>query len=105
VSQHWHTLGKEGKRKRRALGHSADSRGGTIEGARDQSKCSPQRTHAQKKHALVLARVIQTLSPTNHAQKNRALVLARAILPIALLATFGHWPVLAKHFSRIVALF
>jgi hypothetical protein len=40
-----------------------------------------------------------------HVQKNRALVLARAILPIMPLATFGHWPVLAKHFSGIVALF
>ncbi len=58
VSQHWHTLGEEGKRQRRALGHNVDSRGGIIEGARDQSKHSPQRTHAQKKHALVLARAI-----------------------------------------------
>jgi hypothetical protein len=105
VSQRWHTLGKEGKRKRRALGHSADSRGGTIEAAKDQSKRSPQCTHAQKKHALVLARAIQTLSPTHHVQKNRALVLARAILPIALLATFGRQLVLAKRFSGIVALF
>ena len=61
--------------------------------------------HAQKKHALVLARVIQTLSPTRHAQKNHALVLARAILPITPLATFGCRPVLAKRFSGIVALF
>jgi hypothetical protein len=104
VSQRWHTLGKEGKKKRRALGHSADSRGGTVEGATDQSKHSPQRTHAQKKHALVLARAIQTLSPTRHAQKNRARVLARAILPIMPLETFGHRPVLATHLSGIVAL-
>jgi hypothetical protein len=105
VSQRWHTLGEEGKRKWRALGHSADSRGETIEGARDQSKRSPQCMHAQKKHALVLARAIRTLSPMRHVQKNCALVLVRAILPITPLATFGCRPVLAKHLSGIVALF